>query len=160
MVTQQAVYTDYTTTRVNPDYSHHKLSSIEYVDGVNDVDIKDEFIDYSTNRTDLQMYYEKISILYGESSNRPITPSYPTEGVDLQPLSNEFEIVSVSEVAETGISIKAGDGVTATIQLLLILPIQLMELRSMTSSRLMEFPIPVTTADLLLTLFLLRMILV
>lgn len=110
------VYTDYTTTRVNPDYSHHKLSSIEYVDGVNDVDIKDEFIDYSTNRTDLQMYYEKISILYGESSNRPITPTYPAEGVDLQPLSNEFEIVSVSEVAETGISsIKAGDGVTATI---------------------------------------------
>ena len=47
------VYTDYTTTRVNPDYSHHKLSSIEYVDGVNDVDIKDEFIDYSTNHTDL-----------------------------------------------------------------------------------------------------------
>ena len=71
------VYTDYTTTRVNPDYSHHKLSSIEYVDGVNDVDIKDEFIDYSTNHTDLQMYYEKISILYGESSNRPITPTYP-----------------------------------------------------------------------------------
>ena len=62
------------------------------------------------------MYYEKISILYGESSNRPITPTYPAEGVDLQPLSNEFEIVSVSEVAETGISsIKAGDGVTATI---------------------------------------------
>lgn len=109
------VYTDYTTTRVNPDYSHHKLSSIEYVDGVNDVDIKDEFIDYSTNRTDLQMYYEKISILYGESSNRPITPTYPADGVDLQPLSNEFEIISVSEISETGISsIRAGDGVTAT----------------------------------------------
>ena len=49
-------YTDYsTTTRVNPDYSHHKLSSIEYVDGVNDVDIKDEFIDYSINHTDLDI---------------------------------------------------------------------------------------------------------
>ena len=106
------VYTDYITTRVNPDYSHHKLSSIEYVDGVNDVDIKDEFIDYSINRIQVD-YYEKISILYGESSNRPITPIYPTEGVDLQPLSNEFEIVSVSEAQklELPAASKPGDGV-------------------------------------------------
>ena len=85
------------------------------MDGVNDVDIKDEFIDYSTNRTDLADIMRRFPFFMVRVPTDPSPPLIP-EGVDLQPLSNEFEIVSVSEVAETGISsIKAGDGVTATI---------------------------------------------
>ena len=99
------VYTDYITTRVNPDYSHHKLSSIEYVDGVNDVDIKDEFIDYSTNHTDLEYIMRRFPFFMVRVPTDPSPPLIP-EGVDLQPLSNEFEIVSVSEAQKLELASK------------------------------------------------------
>jgi len=57
------VYKDYTTNIFVPNFSHHKLSCFEYADGVNDVKINDNFIsDYSTDRTDLDMYYEKVGL--------------------------------------------------------------------------------------------------
>ena len=52
------VYKDYTTNTFVPNYSHHKLTTFEYADGVNDVKIDDAFIsDFSAGRTDLEMYY-------------------------------------------------------------------------------------------------------
>ena len=51
------VYKDYTTAKFAPSFSHNKLTCFEYADGVNPVDIKDDFNTYYTDRTDLDMYY-------------------------------------------------------------------------------------------------------
>ena len=108
------VYVDYNTNAFVPNFSHHKLTVFEYADGVNGVNINDTFQTYSTTRTDLDMYYEKIGLVYGQSSGRPIEPDYPSTGLDIQPKIDEFRIVG-STGEEVGISsIKAGDGVTAT----------------------------------------------
>ena len=108
------VYKDYTANTFVPNFSHHKLTCFEYADGVNNVSINDAFQTYSTNRTDLQMYYEKVGLVYGQSSGRAIEPDYPSNALDIQPKVDEFRIVG-STGEEVGISsIKAGDGVTAT----------------------------------------------
>ncbi len=108
------VYKDYTANTFVPNFSHHKLTCFEYADGVNDVNINDIFQTYSTNRTDLQMYYEKVGLVYGQSSGRAIEPDYPSSGLDIQPKIDEYRIVG-STGGSVGISsIKAGDGVTAT----------------------------------------------
>jgi hypothetical protein len=107
-------YVDYTSNQFVPNFSHHKLACFEYADGVNPVNINDPFLTYSTDRTDLEMYYEKVGLAYGQSSGRPIEPDYPSSGLDIQPKIDEFRIVgSTGEI--TGISsIRAGDGVTST----------------------------------------------
>jgi hypothetical protein len=107
-------FVDYTGNQFVPNFSHHKLSCFEYADGVNDVSIDDTFQTYSTDRTDLEMYYEKVGLAYGQSSGRAISPDYPSSGIDIQPSIDEFRIVG-STGATTGISsIRAGDGVTAS----------------------------------------------
>jgi len=65
-------YKDYTTNKFVPNFSHHKLTVFEYADGVNNVNIDDAFLTYSTDRTDLDMYYQKVGIVYGESSGREL----------------------------------------------------------------------------------------
>ena len=108
------VYKDYTANTFVPNFSHHKLTCFEYADGVNNVKISDIFQTYSTDRTDLQMYYEKVGLVYGQSSGRAIEPDYPSSGLDIQPKIDEYRIVG-STGGSVGISsIKAGDGVTAT----------------------------------------------
>jgi hypothetical protein len=107
-------YKDYTTNLFVPNFSHHKLTAFEYADGVNNVNIEDDFITYSTDRTDLDMYYEKIGLVYGPSSGREIQPDYPSSSLDIQPKVDEYRIVG-SRGKEVGItSIRAGDGVTST----------------------------------------------
>jgi hypothetical protein len=107
-------YKDYTSNTFVPNFSHHKLSAFEYADGANNVKIDDIFQTFETARTDLDMYYEKVGLCYGQSSARPITPDYPSSGVDIQPSIDEYRIVG-SRGAEVGISsIRAGDGVTPT----------------------------------------------
>ena len=106
--------TDYTTNEVIPNFSHHKLTVFEYADGVNAVSISDEFQTYSTTRTDLDMYYEKVGLVYGQSSGRAIEPDYPSAGLEIQPKIDEYRIVG-STGASVGISsIYAGDSATAT----------------------------------------------
>ena len=56
------VYKDYTSNTFVPNFSHHKLTCFEYADGVNGVNINDTFQTYSSARTDLDMYYEKVGI--------------------------------------------------------------------------------------------------
>jgi hypothetical protein len=110
-------FKDYTTNTFVPNFSHHKLTGFEYADGVNDVSINDDFQTYSTDRTDLDMYYEKVGIAYGQSSGRPIEPDYPSASLDIQTVVDEYRIVG-SRGAEVGISsIKAGDGVTSGTQI-------------------------------------------
>ena len=107
-------YKDYTSNIFVPNFSHHKLACFEYADGVNNVVIDDGFLDIAETRTDLEMYYQKVSDVYDDATGRPIEPDYPAGTVDIQPKIDEFRIVG-SKGAEVGISsIKAGDGVTAT----------------------------------------------
>jgi len=107
-------YIDYTSNTFVPNFSHHKLSCFEYADGANGVNINDEFLTYSTDRTDLDMYYEKVSIVYGQSSGRAIEPDYPSASLDIQAKIDEYRIVGSTGVTVGISSIKAGDGVTAT----------------------------------------------
>jgi hypothetical protein len=107
-------YIDYTNNQFVPNFSHHKLSCFEYADGVNPVNINDPFLTYSTDRTDLEMYYEKVGLAYGAASGRAIEPDYPSAGIDIQPKIDEFRIVgSTGETAGIS-SIRAGDGVIST----------------------------------------------
>ena len=108
-------YKDYTDNLFVPNFSHHKLTCFEYADGVNDVSIKDAFQTYTaTNRTDLDMYYEKVGLVYGTASGREIEPDYPSSAIDIEPKIDEFRIVG-STGQEVGItSIRAGDGVTSS----------------------------------------------
>ena len=41
-------------------------------------------------RTDLDMYYEKVGLVYGQSSGRTIEPDYPSTGLDIQPKIDEY----------------------------------------------------------------------
>jgi len=106
--------TDYTTNEVIPNFSHHKLTVFEYADGVNAVSISDEFQTYSTTRTDLDMYYEKVGLVYGQSSGRAIEPDYPSSGMDIQPKIDEYRIVGSTGESVGISSIYAGDSGTAT----------------------------------------------
>jgi hypothetical protein len=108
-------YIDYTTNTFFPRFSHHKLTCFEYADGVNPVTINDEFIqNFSTTRTDLDIYYEKVGIAYGESSDRGISNDYPSSLLDIQPKIDEYLIVG-SRGDEIGItSIRAGNGTVSS----------------------------------------------
>jgi hypothetical protein len=107
-------YVDYTSNQLVPNFSHHKLSCFEYADGVNDVNIADTFQTYSTDRTDLDMYYEKVGLAYGQSSGRAISPDYPSSGLDIQPKIDEYRIVGSTGETAGITSVRAGDGVTSS----------------------------------------------
>ena len=115
------VFKDYTLNRFVPAFSHHKLTAFEYADGVNKVDIDDAFLTYSTDRTDLDIYYEKIGLAYGLASGREISPDYPDPGVDIQPNISEFEIVGNKGQSSGITSIFAGDSVTANTSITVLL---------------------------------------
>jgi hypothetical protein len=103
-------YKNYTANTFVPNFSHHKLTAFEYVDGVNPVTIDDSFATYYADRTDLDMYYEKVGLAYGQSSGREIQPDYPSNAIDVQAKVDEYRIVG-SRGVEVGISsIRAGDG--------------------------------------------------
>ncbi len=107
------VYKDYTSNIFVPNFSHHKLSCFEYADGVNNVNINDNFVTYSTDRTDLDMYYEKVGLVYGPSSGREIEPDYPSV-VDIQPKIDEYRIVGPTAGSVGITSIRSGDGTTSS----------------------------------------------
>jgi hypothetical protein len=107
-------YKDYTKNTFVPNFSHHKLNAFEFADGVNDVSIADDFLTFSTTRTDLEMFYEKVGLAYGPSSGRPIDNDYPSSAIDIEPVVDEFRIVA-SRGREIGISsIFAGDSVISS----------------------------------------------
>ena len=107
-------YIDYTSNLFVPNFSHHKLTCFEYADGANNVSINDTFQTYSTSRTDLDMYYEKVGLAYGQSSGRAVEPDYPSSSIDIQPKIDEYRIVGPTGGSVGITSIKAGNGVTAT----------------------------------------------
>jgi hypothetical protein len=103
-------YVDYTSNQFVPNFSHHKLTCFEYADGVNPVNINDQFVSYTTNRTDLDMYYEKVGLVYGQSSGRAISPDYPSD-VDIQSKVDEYRIVGSTGDLVGITSIRSGDGI-------------------------------------------------
>ena len=109
------VYLDYTNNAFDPDFSHHKLTAFEYADGVNTVSINDTYQTWSSNtRTDLDMYYEKVGLVYGVTSGRQIEPDYPSTGLDIQAKIDEYRIVGPTAGSVGISSIKAGDGTTSS----------------------------------------------
>jgi hypothetical protein len=103
-------YLDYTANQFVPNFSHNKLTCFEYADGVNPVKINDSYNTYSSDRTDLQMYYEKIGLAYGTASGREIQPDYPSSSIDIQPKIDEYRIVGSTGKSVGISSIKAGNG--------------------------------------------------
>jgi hypothetical protein len=103
----RSVYKNYNNTSHVPNFSHHKLASFVYADGVNQVKLGTT----ETGLTDLQMYYNKISLVYGTASGRSLA-DYPT-GVDFEPSVDEYRIVGNLNANALGItSIRSGDGIT------------------------------------------------
>jgi len=109
------VFLDYTENQYVPDFSHHKLTAFEYADGVNKVSINDNNQTWGSNtRTDLDMYYEKVGLVYGVTSGRQIEPDYPSTGLDIQAKIDEYRIVGPTAGSVGISSIKAGDGSTSS----------------------------------------------
>ncbi len=109
------VYVDYTDTKFIPNTSHHKLTCFEYADGTNNVSIADAFMTYSTERTDLEMYYEKVGLAYGQASGRSVEPDYPSSGLDIQPKIDEHRIVGSTGLTVGITSIRSHDGTSTTV---------------------------------------------
>lgn len=108
------VYRDYNFQRFFPAYSHHKLTVFEYADGVNTININDNFLSHSDSTlTDLDAYYIKVGAVYGQSSGRAINADYPSSSRDIQPRIDEYRIVGSTGTSIGISSIRAGDGVTA-----------------------------------------------
>lgn len=98
-----AVYNTYTTSTVNPTYSHHKLTAFEYADGKNVLE--------NSSITDLDNYYLKVSYGYGSFSGRAITDGLN----DLQKNPEENKIVGdLGQGSSTVAALISGDGTTAT----------------------------------------------
>jgi len=108
------VYKDYTSNTFTPNFSHHKLTVFEYVDGANAVTINDSFLNINSVSTDLDMYYQKVGDVYDAGTGRPIEPDFPSGSLDFQTRVEEYRIVG-SRGQEVGISsIKAGTGAVSS----------------------------------------------
>ena len=107
---QRTIYKDSTIIKSAPNYSHHKLSCFEYADGVNNVILDNEI----TTITDLEMYYAKITLAYGDSSGRGLV-NFPSANQDFEASIDEYRIVGDLRADSIGItSIRSGNGVVAT----------------------------------------------
>lgn len=101
----KTVFNNYSGQKVVPNFSHHKLVTFAYADGVNKVKLGT----YQTDLTDLDMYYYKITKAYGEITKRELQ-DYPTS-TDFEPNVDEFRIVGSLDANPLGISsIRAGNG--------------------------------------------------
>ena len=88
--------------RVQPVFSHHKLTIFEYADGVNLYD--------RSQLTDLDMYYAKISNAYNAASNRDIDQKFPTNEEGFAKQRPEWEIVGAfADDPISIVSIVSGD---------------------------------------------------
>ena len=106
------IYKDYTDATFVPDFTHHKLTAFEFVDGVNFINLKDIFNTYYTPRTDLDVYYQKVGLAYGPASGRNVQPDYPSSGLHIHPKNDDYRIIGPKS-GEVNISkIISGDGTT------------------------------------------------
>jgi len=107
--TTKTVFRDYTDNRFVPNYSHHKLVSFAYADGVNKVVLGGT---EQTDLTDLDMYYYKVARAYGDITTRNVI-DYPNNN-DFETSVDEYRIVGTLQANPFGISsIYGGNGVAA-----------------------------------------------
>ena len=105
--TTKTVFRDYTDNRFVPNYSHHKLVSFAYADGVNKVVLGGT---EQTDLTDLDMYYYKVARAYGDLTGRNVI-DYPSNS-DFETSVDEYRIVGSLQANPIGISsISGGDGI-------------------------------------------------
>jgi hypothetical protein len=101
----KTVFRDYTGSKHVPIYSHHKLTTFGYADGVNKVKLGLE----QTDLTDLDMYYYKIARAYGDVTGRGLG-EFPTN-LDFEPAVDEYRIVGTLQPNPLAISqIFSGNG--------------------------------------------------
>ena len=106
--TTKTVFRDYTDNRFVPNFSHHKLVSFAYADGVNKVVLGGN---EQTDLTDLDMYYYKVARAYGDLTGRGVL-DYPSNN-DFEPSTDEYRIVGSLQANPIGISsIFGGNGTT------------------------------------------------
>ena len=106
--TTKTVFRDYTDNRFVPNFSHHKLVSFAYADGVNKVVLGGT---EQTDLTDLDMYYYKVAKAYGDLTGRGVL-DYPSNS-DFEPSTDEYRIVGSLQANPIGISsIFGGNGTT------------------------------------------------
>jgi len=104
----KTVFKDYTDNRFVPNFSHHKLVSFAYADGVNKVVLGGN---EQTDLTDLDMYYYKVARAYGDLTSRGVL-DYPGNN-DFEPSTDEYRIVGSLQANPIGISsIFGGNGIT------------------------------------------------
>ena len=104
----KTVFRDYTDNRFVPNYSHHKLVSFAYADGVNKVVLGGT---EQTDLTDLDMYYYKVARAYGDLTGRGVI-DYPSNN-DFETSVDEYRIVGSLQANPIGISsIFGGNGTT------------------------------------------------
>lgn len=101
----KTVFRDYSGSKHVPIYSHHKLTTFGYADGVNKVRLGLE----QTDLTDLDMYYFKVARAYGEVTGRGLG-DYPAV-FDFEPAIDEYRIVGTLQPNPLAISqIFSGNG--------------------------------------------------
>ena len=104
----KTVFRDYTDNRFVPNFSHHKLVSFAYADGVNKVVLGGT---EQTDLTDLDMYYYKVARAYGDLTGRGVI-DYPSNN-DFETSVDEYRIVGSLQANPIGISsIFGGNGTT------------------------------------------------
>ncbi len=104
------VYSSPTSTfQTPPSYSHHKLTAFEYVDGKNKY-VKNGV---TLDKTDLEMYYYKVSKGFGPNSGIPVIIDWGVNASpDLYPNIEENRIVGDLGLGAISIdSLYAGDGI-------------------------------------------------
>ena len=112
----RTIYKDSTIIKSAPNYSHHKLTCFEYADGVNPVILGSEI----TTVTDLEMYYAKVTLAYGDNSGRGLI-NFPSVNQDFEASVDEFRIVGDLRADSIGItSIRSGNGVVPTTNITVI----------------------------------------
>jgi len=136
------VFQDYTLNKRLPNYSHNKLTVFEYADGINPVQITDPFLSYASERTDLDMYYEKVSIAYGIASGRGINPTFPEPNLDLQAINGEYKIVGSRGEEFIIESIISGDGFSSSDIITVTLNRPIIGLNVNTAIRIQGVPTP------------------
>ena len=136
------VFQDYTLQKRLPNYSHNKLNVFEYADGVNPVQISDQFLSYSNDKTDLDMYYEKVSIAYGIASGRGINPTFPESNLDIQAITGEYKIVGSRGEEFIIESIISGDGLSSSDIITVTLNRPIVGLNVNTAIRVQGVPTP------------------
>ena len=110
-------YTDSTAKKVNPRFSHHKLTCFEYADGVNNAVLGNEV----TDLTDLEMFYFKVTYAYGDSGGRGLADYPSAASLDFEPSVDEFRIVGDLTANPLGItSLRSGDGIIPTQEITVI----------------------------------------